>query len=336
MLRSPLIIFFVFLLPFLGVGQSKVKFKAFSLNDTYQIVDLEFSDKSSGRLLAVYTPSGAKFSTSVLMSTANAGKTWETVVEFPQSRLTHYLKADGFEMLSGTSYGEQPGLIVMKSTDGWKTNQVTTPGDPIMQSSVKLFQCFENGDVLLVTNLGWKSLDGGETWGTQALLPKVNASGNVTAAAFYDMNHGMVLSDDGSLIRKAIVSSTANGGKQWTARPFVEERLSSADRITCPSANVAYLLKGGSRLYKTVDAGKTWKELELKTKASYRQVLFINERVGFIVGLKGHLLVTSDGGKSWETHAIGHGYSFLTIEFVDYKTGYIAGANGALFRVNIK
>jgi photosystem II stability/assembly factor-like uncharacterized protein len=52
-------------------------------------------------------------------------------------------------------------------------------------------------------------------------------------------------------------------------------------------------------VYRTRDAGKTWRKLETPTEKSIYDISFADEQNGWLVGRRGFILRTSDGGDSW-------------------------------------
>jgi photosystem II stability/assembly factor-like uncharacterized protein len=52
-------------------------------------------------------------------------------------------------------------------------------------------------------------------------------------------------------------------------------------------------------VYRTRDAGETWRKLETPTEKSIYDISFADEQHGWLVGRRGFILKTSDGGDSW-------------------------------------
>ena len=71
--------------------------------------------------------------------------------------------------------------------------------------------------------------------------------------------------------------------------------------------------------------------VQLKSNTNARKVYFINEKVGFIIGVKGAILMSQDSGKTWTNFPIERGVSINGISFVDHQTGFVGGSNGKIY-----
>jgi photosystem II stability/assembly factor-like uncharacterized protein len=109
---------------------------------------------------------------------------------------------------------------------------------------------------------------------------------------------------------------TTDGGRTWSAGTFPGgEKLDFRD-VEAFSETIAYLLSAGpgvdSRIYKTIDGGKTW-ALQFKNTdpaAFYDAIAFWDAQSGVAfsdpVGGQFQLLVTADGGTNWKRLAAKH------------------------------
>lgn len=70
-------------------------------------------------------------------------------------------------------------------------------------------------------------------------------------------------------------------------------------------------------------ANADWIKQKTNTLAWFRDVFFLNEQKGWIVGSDGTLLSTSDGGATWVTSRKFTTDTFLQIHFTDESTGWI-------------
>ena len=82
----------------------------------------------------------------------------------------------------------------------------------------------------------------------------------------------------------------------------------------------------GGRMFKTVDAGKTWIDLPLPACKGLSAVQFVNAEVGVAVGSDGTILRTTDGGQNWLFVASTDGFRYLSgVAFSDEQNGTIVG-----------
>jgi photosystem II stability/assembly factor-like uncharacterized protein len=90
---------------------------------------------------------------------------------------------------------------------------------------------------------------------------------------------------------------------------------------------------GFGSIRRSEDEGMTWVE-NISDGDDYRDVFFINERTGWIVGNAGSILKTEDGGDSWKAcrEATAHNkLRWNRIHFADESLGAIAGDGGLVW-----
>lgn len=84
------------------------------------------------------------------------------------------------------------------------------------------------------------------------------------------------------------------------------------------------------------DNGKTWQQKIVPTRSQLTAVFFIDERVGWAVGLDAVILSTVDGGDSWVLQHRDKQYDdpLLDVWFKDQKNGFAIGAYGLFLSTN--
>ena len=90
---------------------------------------------------------------------------------------------------------------------------------------------------------------------------------------------------------------------------------------------------GFGSIRRSDDEGITWVE-NIKDGDDYRDVFFINEHIGWIVGNAGSILKTEDGGFSWETMREARAHNKLRwnrIHFASESLGVIVGDDGLVW-----
>jgi photosystem II stability/assembly factor-like uncharacterized protein len=139
------------------------------------------------------------------------------------------------------------------------------------------------------------------------------------------------------------VFKTTDGGLHWKADSLTKVPFFS---IYFPSEQVGYSAGGesacggtgchvpGSVVYKTVDGGDNWEKLNIPYAYSQlNSVFFIDENIGFAVGLGLHIK-TTDGGKTWQQFEFGYQGAMNQVVFVNSQTGFCAGLFGNIFRTS--
>src|SRR5687767_3408228 len=130
----------------------------------------------------------------------------------------------------------------------------------------------------------------------------------------------------------------------WNASPVAqaqEQTQAKLRQFDLLTANEGWILLG-QQLFRTSDAGRTWKEISpsLSADASIQDVEFIESRTGWTLwtmpdlqsGASFHLGHTRDGGKTWTTRPLalfesGEIGSYLEkaeMGWFDTQTGWIA------------
>ena len=88
----------------------------------------------------------------------------------------------------------------------------------------------------------------------------------------------------------------------------------------------------GSIVYKTLNSGQSWiKQLVPYEWSELNSVFFINESIGFAIGLGLHIK-TKDGGETWEQFEFEYKGLMRKINFIDSQTGFAAGLFGNIFK----
>jgi photosystem II stability/assembly factor-like uncharacterized protein len=131
---------------------------------------------------------------------------------------------------------------------------------------------------------------------------------------------------------RPIVRKTTDGGATWTTAsqnfPKGKYELTGLSFI---DVNTGWGVTYDGFVYKTTNGGSDWSLLDSVGANSYRDIAFINQNYGWIVGgISGNqkLAYTTNGGTSW-TVIEQHGSSTREVEFVDSNNVWFAGSNNA-------
>jgi len=94
-----------------------------------------------------------------------------------------------------------------------------------------------------------------------------------------------------------------------------------------------YIMVGErGRIYRSTDAGATWKAMESNTHQPLFAVSFGDGRNGWICGNGGLILHTRDGGKTWSEQDSTIKKDLLSLHFADADNGIAVGDWGAVVR----
>ncbi len=132
---------------------------------------------------------------------------------------------------------------------------------------------------------------------------------------------------------------TADGGKSWEKidvngddlKGNVDTRLT---RMVFSRAGHAWVFGEAGTAYKTVDAGKNWKRLQLPTRYLLLGGAFVDNDRGWLVGAGGTILQTADGGETWHASKLPDvtGVRFTAVSFIDNRLGWAVGSGGRVVR----
>ena len=145
----------------------------------------------------------------------------------------------------------------------------------------------EGGSLIIATS------NGGETWERQT--PPVTNHMGITyvlfGIAFADINHGLAVGDNGTIL------ATADGGRTWTSRRSnTDARLF---RVAFPDVNhgwaVGQAKEGGGVILVTDDGGGTWTPQIPEAGQPLLGVAFPDIRHGWLVGGSGTILAVMNG-----------------------------------------
>lgn len=191
----------------------------------------------------------------------------------------------------------------------------------------------------------YKTVDGGITWMLQ--LKGSSASEFFDCMAFWDRDHGMVLSDpvDG----KFKLYVTENGGNSWVPIPAsvipasLENESAYAASGTCMTAKGtldAWFGTSKSRVFHTSNGGKNWEVVKTpimcdSPTSGIFSIAFYDLKNGVIAGGdyknpdKGgsNVAITDDGGMTWTLCSLSPQYYWSAVSFsMDHERLMLVGS----------
>ena len=161
-----------------------------------------------------------------------------------------------------------------------------------------------------------------------------NLSESVNSVCFIDAKNGFA-AGAGKIFK------TIDSGLTWESDSVTNLPFKS---IYFVDNNVGFVVGGqsscggtnctvpGSIVYKTIDAGVSWNELNIPYQWSeLNSVYFIDENIGFAIGLGLHIK-TNNGGQTWQQFKFDFQGLMTKINFIDRQTGFSAGLFGNIFK----
>ncbi len=278
-----------------------------------------------------------------LFRTSDGGASWTKIAEKPGTfiRALGFIDAKtGFIGNVGTDY--YPGVTdktpLYRTDDGGMTwTAVTAPGIEnvagicgidvlpvrrVFQGEAQTSHIIHaagrvGGPAMIV-----QSRDSGTTWTVIDLSAK---AGMILDIKFLDAQTGFVCAaTNGDLaVGEATILRTTDGGKSWAAVYISGRKFENCWKMSWPSKRVGYASvqsydenPANTRrvIAKTIDGGRTWRELPLVTAPNIQQfgIGFADEKRGW-VGCKAGGYETRDGGKSWAPVAFGRAVNKLRV-----------------------
>jgi len=130
-----------------------------------------------------------------------------------------------------------------------------------------------------------------------------------------------------------LIIKTIDGGQKWNIlrqkRNFLNRNMPYTSGSVDYYSSVFFIdqnvgyVVGLYTIIKTTDGGKTW-QTQLRGDYWFYCVYFIDANIGFAIGSKGVILRTTDGGKIWNPIQSGITSELTSISFIDNQTGYIS------------
>jgi photosystem II stability/assembly factor-like uncharacterized protein len=293
-----------------------------------------------------------------IFHTNDGGKTWEKQLEMKGTffRAIAFLDENiGFVGTVGTDYfpNVTDTIPLYGTRDGGKTwKPVSYKGDyvkGICAIEIVKEQYINHGEIAYkkhlyaVGRVGSPaniiiSHDDGITW---VSTPMNTDCSMLLDIKMFNKNEGIVCAASDSDIEKsnALILKTLDGGRTWKKVYQSKRPFESTWKASFPTNKIGYVTIQSynpdstivqQRLVKTINGGKTWKEINLVAEFGAREfgIGFLNENIGF-VGTVNSGFETRDGGKSWVKINLGRACNKIRIytKSNGEKYGYSIGVN---------
>lgn len=220
---------------------------------------------------------------------------------------------------SAVLYVSNIDRVFARSGDGgltWIVRSYNFPA-PNAQAALLAVSPLNADDVFVGTNSAgaWRSVDGGYSWAQVADLPVA-----VAAITFDPANPAVMYAGAGDFIPDSIFKST-NGGAGWSrAGALLQGGVPNSIVIDPTDSSVVYVT-ASSRLYKSTDAGASWRSLDMGGTSNQplnSSLLLIDPLVPttlFASASPGVQTISRsvDGGATWEEIPFALGNRFTTM-----------------------
>ena len=228
-------------------------------------------------------------------------------------------------MIGDVGYAVGWNHCLLKTSDGWATYQAV-PND---FSSHHLEQVVSNSEGELVA-AGWlgviaKSNDEAVSW-----IDSCPSAIDFYQISVVDSNTWFIAGDKGNVLK------TTDGG-QTLVKKKVPNFLNVLSACYFKNSNEGFVSgKTIGDIYRTTDGGDTWSVFNIPgfpSASSYFEFFFVNDMIGYVVGVGGKVAKTTDGGITWTL--TGDNINTTHVLFCTYwkseSIGFAGSSSGLLY-----
>ena len=254
-----------------------------------------------------------------VMKTIDGGVSWDFIMS------THTI-SNLFFTDENTGYGIS-GNQLLKTTNGalsWNTVVMDDVRDFVFVDANTLFAVGYNGRIL-------KSVDSGSTYTNYS---NSFSNLNLQDIQFVTEQVGYVIGSTPNQSNSTEIYKTTDTGQSWNTVSSIPHRLPS--KMFFPSLNQGYISFANGLLYKTVDGGITWDELQTGHQESITDLHFINNTIGFICfeNIPSKILRSQDEGTTWDIVYESDDSPIRALHFINENTGFALISNGRILRTD--
>ena len=322
MLKSKHTLFILVLLLFAGCKKETISLNYAELStgvDT-KLRGIYFFNESQG-----FVCGGEKNESGVILKTIDGGVSWQQVYSSALALRDIAFVNDSLGFACGDS------LLIVKTSDGGATwNKLDLPYVPVIicpLTSVQ-FRDAQHGYICGGENsnkgITLRTADGGVWWDYQAFYDT-----EITENYFTDDTTGYITAN--GAVFKATADALVNNylnieGDFFTSVCFT----SAAEGFVCG-------YDGG--IYKTSDAGASWKQVRkdnsaFSARTHFNEIRFVTEDKGIAVGSSGAVFYSDNAGETWKQSNNFPDVNMSSVFVLNTTTCLISGEGGKLYKVS--
>ena len=161
--------------------------------------------------------------------------------------------------------------------------------------------------VILTCQTDWILLDSGTTQ-------------NLNSVDFFDSNIGLVVGDNGLILR------TTNGGETWDN--VTSGTSNNLNGVSFVNADTAVIVGDGQTILRTIDGGVSWIVITVGIYGNLISIDIDNSGNGIAGGSDQTILKTDNAGATWSITQTGYmGGGWQGAQMVDGSVGFVFGSN---------
>jgi len=253
-----------------------------------------------------------------LTRTTNGGDNWNITTFTGSTINSNAVLSTSKAILCGSQTGSDGGIWT--STDAgasWVYTQLTTND---ILSDIYFIDA-NTGYVCGSGSRVFRSTNGGANW-TQVTI---GSQGNISCVYFKNETTGFITTSSGEVL------GTTDSGENWTSCIFIPGISQTEYDIWFFDADNGIMCGAGGLVYKTSDAGVTWKSVG--TNNQLNAINMLDNSTGYVAGINSIIQKTTDEGNSWSfVTSVPASIYFSSMCFINSSTGYIGTSTGSIIK----
>jgi len=269
-------------------------------------------------------------SNGALLQTLDGGATWKKisvlatkddlrdVYFFDEGNGWLLAQRDPFKLKSN-----ERSSYLLNTQDGgitWQRVFLDTP-DVNTRFARLVFTDAQHGWVFGEIGVLFATTDGGAHWIPQRTATKHLLLGGTVA----NNGHGFVVGAGSTILQSHDFGAT---WQSISLRNVTSARFSAVSVI----GNFAWAV-GGTQIFRTIDAGRSWSTQPSNANADLFDIKFIDAHEGWAVGAQGTLLHTTDGGVHWSVESIRSVTALERLFILDRNHAWAVGFGGTILKL---